>query len=66
MADCIHNLRVTHLDFQVRHQPKKNRSNVVKVTENMRNELKRMKYQFSDFYFLSYGRFLYSKTTISH
>ena len=50
MADCIHNLRVTHLDFQVRHQPKKNRSNVVKVTENMRNELKRMKYQFSDLF----------------
>ena len=30
---------------------------VFKFTWNMRNELKRMKNQFSDFYFLSYGRF---------
>ena len=33
MADCIYNLRVTHLNFQACHQPK-----VVKFTEKMRNE----------------------------
>ena len=33
MADCIYNLRVTHLNFQACHRPK-----VVKFTEKMRNE----------------------------
>ena len=40
---------VTHLDFQVCHRQKNNRSKVAKFTGKMRNKLKRMKNQFSDF-----------------
>ena len=53
-ADCIFNLRVTP-GFSSASPTKKNRSKVVKLTENMWYELKRMKHQFSDFcdfYFL--------------
>ena len=50
MADCINNLRVTQRDFRVCHPKSKiSRSKVVKYTENMHNELKRMKNKFSDF-----------------
>ena len=52
----IYNLRLPHRDFQVL-PTKKIRSKVVKFTEKVLNELKRMKNQFFDFYFLSYGRF---------
>ena len=44
---------------------KKSRWKVVKFTENMRNELKRMKKKFSDFYIFSYGR-LYLQSTVTH
>ena len=51
MADCIYNSRVTKLDFQMYNWPKKWYSTVVKFTEKMCNEQKRMKNQFSDFIF---------------
>ena len=51
MVDCIYNLRVTQLDYQMYHRPKKSYSTVVKFTENLRIELKQMKNQFSDLIF---------------
>ena len=51
MADCIYNLRVTQLDYQMYHRPKKSYSTVVKFTEKIRNELKRMKINFPIFRF---------------
>ena len=51
MADCIYNSRVTKLDFQIYNRPKKCYSTVVKFTEKMRNEQKRMKNQFFDLIF---------------
>ena len=50
MADCIYNLRVAQRDFRVCHPKAKiSRSKIVKYTENMNNELKRMKINFPIF-----------------
>ena len=50
MADCIYDLWVTHWEFKVCNQPKKSRLKVVNFSEKMRNELKRMRNLFFDFY----------------
>ena len=61
MIDCIYNLQVTHLTFQVCHRTiNKFISKVAKFIWKMRNVLKWMKNQISNFcyfYFSSYGRF---------
>ena len=67
MAECIYNLWVTP-GFSSVSPTKKKSSKVVKLTENMRNEMKRMKNQFSNFEFLSSSKnvlILTTKTAMS-
>ena len=42
MVDCIYNLVLRHINVQVCHRPKKNRSKVAKFTGKMRIALKRI------------------------
>ena len=58
MANCIHNLQCDDWIFKCVTNQKKSRLKVVKFTENMRNELKRMKN--SKYLVFAFCWFLYS------